>query len=587
MREHEVPTHVQAEDRVLLWFTFPQIVAMTAVCALAYGVYRYTPLAPSEVRVAVAVLFGLAGLAVVAGRIGGRRLPLVAVDLLRFGLGVRRYAGPPAELARSEPPAPPQPVSSGLGLLRLLVSRVRRAVRGPRSKKRKEGERRNGRMPFRPHRLFGKRRRQGGEEPDGGQRTAAREDKEQRLGSQQRGRGGFWKSFLAAAALALLVLTALPLAAALAQDPGEEGWSSDEIEFQPPPEVPGRRLFVEELTVGGERAEVVLRAATDLDLRVRAYGGPAGRSSRYYALASLEAGERISYDLPLDGPTPSLVFSWQDELGQAGALSLDGARLPWPLPATRGELCALRVVSLAWTPGAVEGVLESGCVSTTEEAVVLQTVAGHADATTAALLKAEVLAVTGTVTIASGVSETAVAFVAGGETRFRLPLAAGEAVHALAIEVALEASLSVALPPLVELTHHPRRVEQFTETAEVGIPAFGDTVTETVTVPGEDGAFTEHTVTASCYVPASTVRQDVVFSVVHPERVEAEVTARAPLTRVREETVALASSIRADDAFVALAVPEPEPERDPVTQTSAGEGELGDWFEQLGWEWVW
>ena len=35
MEEHEVPTHVQAEDRVLLWFTFPQIVALTAVAALA------------------------------------------------------------------------------------------------------------------------------------------------------------------------------------------------------------------------------------------------------------------------------------------------------------------------------------------------------------------------------------------------------------------------------------------------------------------------------------------------------------------------------------------------------------------------
>ena len=38
MDEHEVPTHVQAEDRVLLWFTFPQLVALTAVAALAYGV---------------------------------------------------------------------------------------------------------------------------------------------------------------------------------------------------------------------------------------------------------------------------------------------------------------------------------------------------------------------------------------------------------------------------------------------------------------------------------------------------------------------------------------------------------------------
>ena len=586
MREHEVPTHVQAEDRVLLWFTFPQIVAMTAVCALAYGVHRYAPFGPSEVRMALAVLFGLAGLAVVAGRIGGRRLPLVAADLLRFGLGARRYAGPPAELARSAPPAPAQPAPGGPGPLRLLVSRVRRAARGPRSKKRKDGERRNGRMPFRPHRLFGKRRL-AGEEPESDKRAATREDKEQRLGSQRRGRRGFWKSFLAAAAVALVVLTALPLAAALAQEPGAEGWSSEEIEFQPPPVVPGRRLFVEELTVSGERAEVALRAATDLDLRVRAYGGAEGRSSRYYALASLEAGERVRYDLPLDGPSPSLVFSWQDELGQAGAVSLDGERLPWPLPAVAGELCTLRVVSLGWSAGTVEGAVASECVSTTEEAVALQTVAGHADVTTMALLEGEVVAVTGTITVRSGASEATVALVAGGETRFRLPVAAGEALHALAIEAELEASLRIALPLLVELTHHSRRVEELTETAVVSIPAFGDTVTETVTIPNEDGTFTEQAVTASCYVPASTVRQDVVFRVVHDERVEAAVSSRAPLARSREESLALASSIRADDAYAALVVPEPEPEPDPVTQTPAGDGELRGLFDQLGWEWVW
>ena len=58
MREHEVPTHVQAEDRVLLGFTFPQIVAVTAVCAISYGAYRYAPVGPSEVRMALAVVFG-------------------------------------------------------------------------------------------------------------------------------------------------------------------------------------------------------------------------------------------------------------------------------------------------------------------------------------------------------------------------------------------------------------------------------------------------------------------------------------------------------------------------------------------------
>ena len=86
MREHEVPTHVQAEDRVLLWFTFPQIVALIVVCALSYGAYHYAP-GPSEGRMALAVLLGLFGIAMVAGKIGGRRLPLVAADLLKYRLG--------------------------------------------------------------------------------------------------------------------------------------------------------------------------------------------------------------------------------------------------------------------------------------------------------------------------------------------------------------------------------------------------------------------------------------------------------------------------------------------------------------------
>ena len=579
MRQHEVPTHVQAEDRVLLWFTFPQIVAMTAVCALAYGIYHYAPFGPSGVRIALAALFALAGLAVVAGRIGGRRLPLVAADLLRYGLGARRYAGPSAELVRSEPPAPAQSPGSREGdPLRLLARRVLRRTRRA-ARKRKEGERRTGRLPSLPQRLFGGRRR-GGEEPDAP--SAAREDREQRLG-----RRGFWKSFLAAAVLALVVLGTLPLAAALAQEPAEGGWTSDEIEFQPPPVVPGRRLFVEGLTVSGERAEVVLRAATDLDLRVRAYGGPPGSGSRFFATASLAAGERVTYDLPLNGPSPSLVFSWEDELGQAGAVSLDGERLPWPLPVASGEICDLRVVSLGWTAGAVSGTVASTCASTLEEAVSIQVVSGRADVTTTALIEAEVTAVSGTVTVTSGAGKTEVPFVAGGETRFRLPVAAGEGVHAVAVEAVLQAALRVALPPLVELTHVPERTERLTETATVEIPAFGDTVTETVTIPNGDGTFTEHSVTASCSVPASTVSRDVVFTVVHPERVEATVVQRAPLARTRAGTLTVASSVWADGAYRALTVPEPEPEPTPVTPVRAGADELGEWFAERGWEWPW
>ena len=95
MREHEVPTHVQAEDKVLLWFTFPQIVAVVAVCAVAYGAYRYFPFGPMEFRLGLAIILGIAGIALTVGKVGGRGLPLVAADLLKFNLGARSLAGKP------------------------------------------------------------------------------------------------------------------------------------------------------------------------------------------------------------------------------------------------------------------------------------------------------------------------------------------------------------------------------------------------------------------------------------------------------------------------------------------------------------
>ena len=408
MREHEVPTHVQAEDKVLLWFTFPQVVAITAVCALSYGAYRYAPVGPSEVRMALAVLLGLAGLAAVVGKIGGRRLPLVAADLLKYRLGARLYAGPPSELVRSEPPAPAQPVKSGPGPLRLMARRAGKTLRRLR-RKRGSRERTGGRMPFRPHRWFGKPKR-----------TEA--DKNNINGKDKHKKKP--KSFLAiAAAVALAAAVAVPQAA-LADD----HWR-DEIGFEVEEPVEGRRLFVEGLTVSGDRAAVTLRAATPLDIRVRAFGGPEGSWLRFWGSASLDEGERIDYSLPLHGPSPSFTFSWEDTLGQAGAVTFEHGQIPYPLPAIDGELCDLRVVSLGWSPGAVEGAVASECERRIEEAVELQTVAGHASVTETALMDAAVTAITGTVNVGVGGSHTSVPFVAGGETRFRLPVGAGEAVH--------------------------------------------------------------------------------------------------------------------------------------------------------------
>ena len=572
MREHEVPTHVQAEDRVLLWFTFPQVVAIVAVCALSYGAYRYAPVGPSEVRMAIAVLLGLAGVAAVVGKIGGRRLPLVAADLLKYRLGARLYAGPPSELVRSEPPAPVKPAKSGPGPLRLMARRVGKTLRGLR-RRRKGRERTGGRMPFRPHRWFGKPRR-----------TEADKDNINGNGKDKRRKKP--KGLLAVvAAVALAAAVATVPQAALADGHEDGGWSSDEIEFQPPQPVEGRRIFVERLSVSGDRAAVTLRAATDIDLRVRAFGGPQGTWLRFWGSASLDEGERIDYSLPLHGPNPSLTFSWEDTLGQAGAVTVESEWIPYPLPAVEGELCDLRVVSLGWTPGAVEGAVASECETRVEETIQLQTVAGHASVTETALMDAQVTAITGTVSAATGASHASVAFVPNGETRFRLDVPTGAAIHAVSVDVSFEAALRIPMPPLTVLTHHPARVEHVTKTVHLHRPGDSDSDSETATVACDDGATSSATATAYAYVPSATIAKEVTVDVQHPEHVKAETVERSPIARTRDESLALASGIGSDDPFEALVLPEPEPVEPPAEQTPADD--LGDWFRILGWEWPW
>ena len=568
MREHEVPTHVQAEDRVLLGFTFPQVVAITAVCALSYGAYRYAPVGPSEVRMALAVLFGLVGVAMVVGKIGGRRLPLVAADLLKYRLGARRYAGQTAQLVRSEPPAPAQPVKTGPGPIRLMVRKARRGLRRQRKKTRQSKERRNGRM-----RWFGKRRGK-----DGGN-SQRHDHMAETLQIRRRKPRMGW---MAVVAVVLVAAAATVPQAALADD--HEPWR-DEIDFEVKEPVPGRRIFVEGLTVSGDRAAVTLRAATALDIRVRAYGGPQGSWLRFWRSASLAEGERADYSLPLHGPAPSFTVSWEDTLGQAGALTVKPEQIPYPLPAVEGELCDLRMTSLGWTSGAVSGVIESECLTHTEHPVELQTVAGHQSVTETALLDAQVTAVTGTVAAATGASHTSVGFVPNGETHFRLSVPTGAVIHAVSVDVSLEASLRIPIPPLTQLTHHPERVEQVTKTVHLHRPGDSDSDSDTATATCEDGSTATATATAYAYVPSATIAKEVTVDVLHKEHVKAETVERSPITRTRAQSLTLASAVGSDAPFEVLVLPEPEPEESPAEQEPAND--LRRWFEALGWEWPW
>ncbi len=534
MREHEVPTHVQAEDKVLLWFTFPQIVAVLAVCAVSYGVYRYFPFGPSEFRLAITVLLGVLGTALAVGKVGGRGLPLVAADLLKFNLGARRYAGAPVQLARSEAPPQPEARPDPLRLLaRKAASGVGRAVKAARQK---------GRTPFRPHSWFGKRRRP---REVNAARPNIRENQDRRP----------WYKLLAVAGLLVLTVIAVP-AAVLADDPDDppygDAWRLDELYFEPPEPVPGRRIFIERLAVTGDTATVSLRAAHDLDLKVRVFGGRNGRTLKMGANAVVHSGERKTYNLTLDGPSPSFTFSWTDSLGFSGAVSLKSHQIPYPLPSYDGELCDLEAVSLEWTPGSIEGVIASECITDTRQEIDLPVYGGHFSQSVPALLDASVTGIAGTVTVSAGSHTTSAAFTTNGETGFTLPVPDRKAIHDLEITADLAATLDVPLPPMLQTTHHPARTDVY-----------------------------RRTVSLSC--GECSVSRTVTIRVYHPEHVRAAENQRAPVTRTRPETLPLAAGlgVGADNPFQYLYVPPPTPPPPKAEQTPVGES--SSWWSWWPW----
>ena len=590
MDAHEVPTHLQAEDRVLLWFTFPQIVALTAVAALAYGVYHSAPVGVEVARIGLGLVVAAFGIALVAGKVNGRRLPAVAADLLRFAFGARRFQGPPAQLVRPEAPEPPgqqdqvKPAAEvGLGLTRQSASGSSRVKRGarklaglkPSTRSRTRGER----MPLRPRKWFRKRDRK---RPPKGEYDEARQAVAQK---QQARRAARWPALLgAAAAVAVAASVGFCTPPLTIADEGEqESWTSDEIDFDPPPLIEGRRLFVERLTVTNGAATVVLKAAANLEVEARAFGGADGRAAIFKRDDTIGHGGRTSYLLPLDGPIPSFTFAWRDEYGQAGAVSLSGSQLPYPLSAARGELCELRLTSLSWTPSGVSGAVDSDCVTGLAQPVELQTASGHANLSHTALLAAEVTAVSGTLRVAAAGREASAGLVADGETRFELAFGPGREIVAVEIAAALTADLRIPLPPLVRLTHHPYRVERRTETVTLTRPGTGQTVSETVTLTDGEGNSSSHTISAYLSIPSAIVQKRVTLEIEHPEHVRSALVQRPDLAKTRSEQLSISSAIAADDRYRSLVVPIREPERSPSVQTRLTDAELNELFVVLGW----
>ena len=360
-----------------------------------------------------------------------------------------------------------------------------------------------------------------------------------------------------AAGLLALALVTLP-STALADDPDDEdpGWRLEEIYFEPPEPVPGRRIFIEGLAVSGDTARVSLRAAHDLDLKVRVFGGRTGRTLKMGANAVVHSGESKTYNLTLDGPKPSFTFSWTDSLGFSGAVSLKSDQIPYPLPTYDGELCDLEVVSLEWTPGGISGVIVSECITDTRQEVDLPVYGGHFSQSVPALLDASVTRIAGTVNVVAGTHRTSAAFVPGGQTNFRLHVANEKAVHDLEIKADLTATLNVPLPPMLQTTHHPARTRVFTRRV-------------------------------TCRCGQSYTVKTVRIRVYYPEHVRAVDVQRAPVTRTRPETLTLAPAaipaqlsplgVGADNPFQYLYVPPPKPTPEPAQQTEEGDSSWWNW----------
>ena len=318
----------------------------------------------------------------------------------------------------------------------------------------------------------------------------------------------------------------------------------------PPDPVPGRRIFVERLAVSGDTAAVTLRAAHDLDLKVRVYGGRAGKTLRMGANTSLTAGQARSYNLTLNGPSPSFTFSWVDALGRSGAVSVKSHQIPYPLPQADGGLCDLELTSLEWTPGSISGVIASECIADTRQEIDLPVYGGHFSQTVPALLDASVTHIAGRVNVESGAHRATATFVQGGQTRFRLPVSNQKVVHNLEITADLVATLNVPLPPMLHTTHHPARTDVYTRRV-------------------------------TCRCGESTTTRTVRVYVHHPEHVRVVETQRAPVIRTRPETVPLAQAlgVGADDPYRPLHVPPPTPPPPMAEQTPVGDS---GW-----WSWPW
>lgn len=99
---HDVPTHVEATDKMVLGLTFMQVIMLIVIAAAGYAIYLLPMFQwiPAQVRLGILIPSALfLGLMLVV-RIAGRPIPLVMLNLLKYRLSPRYYVGQPSLLLR-------------------------------------------------------------------------------------------------------------------------------------------------------------------------------------------------------------------------------------------------------------------------------------------------------------------------------------------------------------------------------------------------------------------------------------------------------------------------------------------------------
>jgi PrgI family protein len=90
MTRHEIPTHLNVEDTVLLGLTARQLGTLMACAAVGYRVWIQWPNLPGSIRIALAATCMLAGLVLALVRPGGRPLEQWALAGLAYLAAPRR-----------------------------------------------------------------------------------------------------------------------------------------------------------------------------------------------------------------------------------------------------------------------------------------------------------------------------------------------------------------------------------------------------------------------------------------------------------------------------------------------------------------